>query len=396
MALFSYSGTDYQGKKLKGTIDSGSVEEVITQLRSKNITILDVSEIKQSKGKGRVSGKDLVVFTRQFASLISSGIPLVKSLGILAEQTEKPAFKNIILSVEKNIQSGNSLADSFSAYPQVFSPLFVNMVGVGEYSGSLDIMLSRLSSYLESYNTLVGKVKSAMMYPIGIVVVSVVVLGIIFTFVIPGFKSIFDSLGADLPMPTQIIINISNFVKSYIFYILGGISFIFMGLKKFISTPKGVWLMEKIERKMPVLGDLYNKMVLARFTKTLATLVRSGVPILNALAISGKTSGSMVLETNMDSVKDEVSKGKKVADCMKETGLFPVMVVSMVGVGEEGGDLAGMLEKVAAIYEEDVNAAVAGLLSLLEPLIIVFLGVVIGGIAISLFLPVFKMSQYVH
>jgi type IV pilus assembly protein PilC len=234
-----------------------------------------------------------------------------------------------------------------------------------------------------------------MVYPIGIIVVSMVVLGVIFMFVVPGFKKIFDSLGGTLPLPTQILIMVSDFSKKYFFYVVGGLIVFSFLAKRLIKTGRGLQIVEKIRSKTPLIGKLYQKTVMARFTKTLAILVKSGVPILNALQIAGSTSGSGILEKRINGISDQVSRGNKLADTMKESGLFPSMVVSMVGVGEEGGDLSGMLEKVSNIYEDEVSAAVSGLVSLLEPAIIIFLGVVIGGIAICLFLPILKIPQLI-
>jgi len=393
MALYNYLGTNPKGKRVKGLIEASTLEEVVNKLRSENLVILDITEVEKAAGGGKVKGADLVVFSRQLASLISSGIPLVKSLEILAQHTDKKAFKNVILSVKKNIEAGNSLADSFSRYPDVFFPLFINMVSVGEFSGNLDVMLDRLSIYLESYHALMRKIKSAMIYPIGIIIVATVILAVVFIFVIPGFRSIFESLAVELPLPTQILIKVSDFVRGFFWWILASLVLITFGLMRFTKTSKGMEVMENIRSRLPVIGKIYKNMVLARFTKTLATLVRSGVPILNALVISAKTSGSSRLEFKMESMRDEVAQGKKVADTMKESQFFPSMVVSMVGVGEEGGDLGGMLAKVSTLYEQEVDASVSGLISLLEPAIIIFLAVVIGGIVISLFLPILKITQ---
>jgi len=393
MALYNYLGTNPKGKRVKGLIEASTLEEVVNKLRSENLVILDITEVEKAAGGGKVKGADLVVFSRQLASLISSGIPLVKSLEILAQHTDKKAFKNVILSVKKNIEAGNSLADSFSRYPDVFFPLFINMVSVGEFSGNLDVMLDRLSTYLESYHALMRKIKSAMIYPIGIIIVATVILAVVFIFVIPGFRSIFESLAVELPLPTQILIKVSDFVRGFFWWILASLVLITFGLMRFTKTSKGMEVMENIRSRLPVIGKIYKNMVLARFTKTLATLVRSGVPILNALVISAKTSGSSRLEFKMESMRDEVAQGKKVADTMKESQFFPSMVVSMVGVGEEGGDLGGMLAKVSTLYEQEVDASVSGLISLLEPAIIIFLAVVIGGIVISLFLPILKITQ---
>jgi len=397
MAIYDYQGLNAQGKKVSGRVEAQSEQEVINKLRAENINILDIKPVSQKTASGgKIKIDDLVVFARQFSSLISAGIPLVRGLNILEGQIENKNLRDIVASISKNVEAGGSLADSLAKYPQVFSPLFINMVNVGEFSGSLDIMLDRLALYLESYSKLVKKVQGALMYPIAIVVIATLIVSVIMIFVVPGFKKIFESMGGQLPLPTQILINISNSIRHNALWLVLGIVGVFFGVSKFIKTPKGVDLWEKVKTKMPIIGPLYTKMVLARFTKTLATLVKSGVPILNALVISGKTSGSAKFSLVINKIKDEVSRGKKIGDAMKDTGVFPNMVVSMVGVGEEGGDLSSMLDKIAEMYETDVNNAVEGLLSMLEPLIIVFLGVIIGGIVISLFLPILNMSKLIQ
>ncbi|MFA5271310.1 MAG: type II secretion system F family protein [Candidatus Omnitrophota bacterium] len=399
MPLYDYSGLDAQGKKVKGVVEASSVEEILNKLRSENIHVLDVAEVKKESGRGGGGGKikseDLVIFSRQLSSLISAGIPIVKSLGILAEQTENKAFKNIILSIQKSIGSGNSLADSFAKYPKLFSPLFINMVNVGEFSGSLDVMLERLANYLKSYNDLIKRVQSALVYPIGIIIVATLIMIALFVFVIPGFEKMFSGLGGQMPLPTQILILISKIIKKYFLVAIVVVVAFFLGLRKYISTPRGSEQWEKLTSKMPLIGKLFLKMVLARFVKTLAILVRSGVPILNSLLVAGKTSGSRILEAKMETIKDDVSRGNKLADSLKKSEFFPIMLVSMVGVGEESGDLPAMLEKIAEMYEGDVDAAVSGLLSLLEPAIMVFLGVVVGGIVVCLFMPILKIPQMV-
>ena len=395
MPLFNYSGTDPNGRQIRAVIEASSLQEVVNKLRSDNLIILDITEVEKTPGSGNIKEVDLVVFSRQLASLVSSGIPLVKSLDILGQHTDKKAFKKIIFSVKKSIESGNSLADSFSKYPKIFSPLFINMVSVGEFSGNLDVMLDRLSLYLESYHTLMTKIKSAMVYPMAIVVVAVVILTVVFTFVIPGFRSIFESLQVELPLPTRIFLKLSGFAVSYFWWILVSLLFMFILTVRFIKTPRGLEIIDSVRSKSPVIGKIYKKIVMTRFTKTLATLVKSGVPILNSLVIAARTSGSRKLEINMDSMRDQVAQGKKVAEAMKDSRFFPSMVVSMVGVGEEGGDLGGMLGKVSDLYEREIDASVSGLVSLLEPAIIIFLAVVIGGIVISLFLPVLKITQVI-
>lgn len=395
MNIFEYVTIKPNGKKVKGKIKAVSVKDAVSKLRSADITILDILEIKSSTPISKVTSSDLETFSRQLASLVSAHIPIVKGLGILADQTKKKDFQEIILSIQKNIEDGGSLADSFSRYPNIFSSLFVNMINVGEFSGTLDIMLERLATHIESYNSLVKKAKAAMMYPIGIIIVAALVLTVIFVFVIPGFKQIFSSMGGNLPLPTQILLNISDFFRTKILYLIASGGILFYLIKRFSKTPKGSDLAEKIKFRMPIMGDLYHKMVLTRFTKTLSILVKSGISILKALEIAGRTSGSNKLEKIIVDVKEKVSSGKKLTVALGDSDFFPTMTTSMIGVGEEGGDLGGMLEKIADSYERDVNTAVSGFLTLIEPIILIFLGIVIGSIVIALFLPILKMHELV-
>ncbi|MDD4294058.1 MAG: type II secretion system F family protein [Candidatus Omnitrophica bacterium] len=398
MGLFNWTGINADGKKDSGTIDGENLSSVITQLKARKIQITDIKEIKTQKKvrRGKVRSKDLELFSRQLASLIQSRIQIVKSLDILANQVDNPYFSEVILSVKKNIEKGNSLAMSFAEYPKVFSPLFINMINVGEFSGNLDKMLNRLATYIEGYNALIKRVKSAMIYPIVVFGIAAVLLALIFIFVIPGFKSIFDSLGKGLPLPTQILISTSDFIRAYIIYMAIGITGLIFGALKFFSSEKGKRIFEIIRARIPIFGDLHKKMVLARFTKTLAILIKSGVTIINALEISGKTAGSYKLEEElMPTITNEVSRGKKLDIALQNSGFFPPMATNMIGVGEEGGDLGNMLDRVSDLYDKDVENATSALLSIMEPLIIVVLGTLIGGIVICLFLPIMKMSSMV-
>jgi len=398
MGLFNWTGINADGKKDSGTIDGENLSSVITQLKARKIQITDIKEIKTQKKvrRGKVRSKDLELFSRQLASPIQSRIQIVKSLDILANQVDNPYFSEVILSVKKNIEKGNSLAMSFAEYPKVFSPLFINMINVGEFSGNLDKMLNRLATYIEGYNALIKRVKSAMIYPIVVFGIAAVLLALIFIFVIPGFKSIFDSLGKGLPLPTQILISTSDFIRAYIIYMAIGITGLIFGALKFFSSEKGKRIFEIIRARIPIFGDLHKKMVLARFTKTLAILIKSGVTIINALEISGKTAGSYKLEEElMPTITNEVSRGKKLDIALQNSGFFPPMATNMIGVGDEGGDLGNMLDRVSDLYDKDVENATSALLSIMEPLIIVVLGTLIGGIVICLFLPIMKMSSMV-
>lgn len=393
MTAYKYTGMEQSGKTVKGSINAQSQDEAVKLLRQQGIVVTEIAGAQKKKKHKKVKEDQVVVLTRQLSSLVASGIPLVKCISILADQTEHEYLRQVMYTIQKGLEGGDSFADCCAKFPKVFSALFVNMIYVGEYSGNLNNMLEKMAIYLQQSAELNKKIKSAMVYPTSIMVVAGLVLAGLFVFVIPGFKTVFESMGGDLPVPTKLLIAASDIIKKYFILIAAAIAGIIFGYKKYAASEKGQVQLDAFFRKLPAIGPFMLKMNMARFSSTLSILVRSGVPILNAISISGKTTGNPKLIEILDGVRDDVSKGNKMADSLKETGYFPNMLISMIGVGEEAGNLGDMLEKVSDIYNEEVDNAVEALLAMMEPLIMVFLGVVIGGIAVSLFLPILKMSQ---
>jgi len=400
MPDFSYEGRTRTGKTVKGTYTAESREEVVAYLRSKGIIPSKITK----KGKGfslkfgtGVGIEDVTNFARQFSAMISAGLPLVQCLNILAEQTENQNFKKVLVSVTSSVETGNSLADSLGKHPDIFPELFVNMIAAGEIGGILDTILIRLATFLEKAATLKRKIKGAMMYPVVISVVSVLAVAALLIFVIPVFSKMFADFGAELPGPTQFVVNMSDFLKTpkKILPLVGGIVLAAVGFVKYRNTPKGRYNTDKLLLKIPVLGDLAKKSAVAQFSRTLGTLLTSGVSILEALEITAKTSGNMVIREALMSMIGAISEGKTITEPMKATGVFPPMVIQMVAVGEESGGLDQMLVKIADFYDEEVNAAVETLTSVMEPIIIVILAVIMGGTLIAMYLPMFDMISAV-
>lgn len=399
MPIFDYVATDSAGQRTKGQMEAKDRVTAINSLRKSQLIIIAIKESKErvmaSKKKSKVKLEDLVLFSRQLSALVKAGIPLVRSLNILFAQVENPSLKEIITSVLGKIESGSSLSEALSVYPHVFSALYINMIKAGEFSGALDSILERLSIYLEETSRFNRKVRSAFMYPSIVMTVAMLITSVIFLFVIPGFKGIFTTLGADLPLPTQILITLSDILKKYFFYLVGLIGIIVVILKKALNTPRARLKMDKVQLRLPVMGRLVRKVIVARFSRTLSTLLKSGVSILSALEIGSKTAGNKIVEIALDKVMGKVSKGERIGDSLAENKLFPPLVVNLISVGEETGDLASMLDKVAGFYEEEVDTEVSNLTSLIEPFIIVFLGVVIGGIVLAMFLPILQITKVV-
>ena len=396
----------WSGKTIKGTIASGemvaaSKEEVISQLRQKKITPTIVTEKAAAKPKlfgmgGKVKDKDIVVFTRQFSTMIDAGLPLVQGLDILATQVENKALARNLATIKADVESGSTYADALRKHPKVFSELYVNMVAAGEAGGILDTILNRLAMYIEKAMKLKKKVKGAMIYPAVITFVAVAVLAVIMIFVVPVFAKMFASMGGILPLPTRILINISNFVAG-----IGGliIAVLLVGLFIFIGqmrkTEKGKRVIDGIILKSPVFGMILRKVAVAKFTRTLGTLVSSGVPILDGLEITAKTAGNKVLEYAIMDVRKAVAEGKTLEEPLAKAKVFPPMVTHMIAVGESTGALDAMLSKIADFYDDEVDNAVSNLTSLLEPMLMVFLGTTVGFIVVSLYLPIFKMGSLV-
>lgn len=404
MPQFRYVAKDKDGKSANGTVEALNKNDAIDVLRKKELVIVLLEEEKPktslslagiSPFRKRISIDDLVVFSRQLATMVESGIPLVSALDILGEQMEKPVFKKIIYNMRNDIEAGSSFSEAISKEKKVFSPLFVNMVRAGETSGTLDEILDRLASYLEKTSNLQKKIKSALIYPAVVMSMAIIVTLLLIIKVIPVFKEIYSGFGASLPGPTQALINLSDFMVRYFYgaLILGII--IVLAAAKIIKTEKGAYFIDSIKLKLPIFGILVRKIAISKFTRTFATLIKSGVPILSCLDIVGKTSGNVVVEKAVENVKKNVKEGENIAGPLTRSGIFPPMVTRMIGVGEKTGELEKMLTKISEFYDEQVDSTVSGLTSMIEPLIIAFLGVVIGGIVICMFLPIFKISEIV-
>jgi type IV pilus assembly protein PilC len=399
MPKFVYSARPAAG----GNIQSGEMvvntkDEVLSYLHRQKMIPVSVRQkeagINLTIGTG-IKTRDIVIFTRQFATMINSGLPLVQSLDILAEQTENQAFRKVIQEVLYDVESGNTLADSMKKHPKVFTELYVNMVAAGEAGGILDTILLRLATFLEKNDALIRKIKGAMIYPGVILTVAVLAVVILLLFVIPTFQTMFESAGIPLPLPTQIVIGLSAFLQAYWWALgLGVIAAAFV-FRQVYATSDGKLFFDRVLLRLPILGDLQRKAAVARFTRTLGTLVSSGVAILEGLEITAKTAGNRVIHDAVMSSRASIAGGETIAAPLKESGVFPPMVVQMINVGEQTGGLDEMLSKIADFYDEEVDAAVEALLSAMEPIMIVFLGTIVGGMIVAMYLPIFDMINAV-
>lgn len=394
MPTFEWKGR--RGDKIEnGVIVAENKEAVRARLRRQQIIVTQVKEQGKEIAfpllRGGVSQKELAVFTRQFSVMIDAGLPLVQCLEILGMQSENKVFQKVLLQVRQDVESGATLADSMKKHPKVFDDLYCNMIAAGEAGGILDTILQRLAVYIEKAVKLRRAVRSAMIYPIAVLCIAALVVAVILWKVIPTFAALFAGLGAELPLPTRIVIAMSNFVGRYMLLIVIAIGLMIYALKKYHDTYKGKRVIDGLLLKMPVLGVVLRKIAVARFCRTLATLVSSGVPILEALDITAKTAGNAIVEDAIMATRKSIEEGKTISEPLKETEVFPPMVVHMIAVGEQTGALDAMLSKIADFYEEEVDAAVQDMLTLLEPIMILFLGIVIGGIVISMYLPLFSL-----
>ncbi|HMD40105.1 MAG TPA: type II secretion system F family protein [Candidatus Acidoferrum sp.] len=396
MPVFTYRGTNRSGGNVSGEVTATSKAELQNLLRRQQITPTKMSE----KGKefnlptfgSGVSAKELAIFTRQFSVMIDAGLPLVQCLEILASQQENKTFQKVLTGTRSAVEGGATLSAAMRQYPKVFDALYVNMVEAGETGGILDTILQRLSSYIEKNVKLQRAVKSAMVYPVGVLSVAGGVIILLLWKVVPIFATLFAGLGVDLPLPTKIVIGLSNMIGS-IFGFLALLAFggIIFGLKVWYGTPQGRFVLDTVILKLPVLGILMRKIAVARFTRTLGTLIASGVPILEGLDITARTAGNAVVERALQQVRKSLEEGKSLTEPLKDSEVFPGMVTQMISVGEQTGAMDAMLQKIADFYEEEVDAAVKDLLTALEPIMIVILGVVVGGVVISMYLPLFTL-----
>ncbi|MFH1355058.1 MAG: type II secretion system F family protein [Candidatus Omnitrophota bacterium] len=400
MNTYEYSAKDKNGYAVKGLLDANSEQEAAAILHNKELVVLSIKQSTKKtttkvKSKKNIKTDDLVVFSRQLATMIDAGIPLVHSLGILAEQTESPGLQAVVITLRQDIEAGMSFCDGLKKHPHVFSELFINMVKAGETSGMLDEVLDRLAAYLEKSAALVRKIRSSLVYPAVVVSMSMIITAVLLIKVVPTFKNIFDTLGGQLPLPTRVLILVSDIFRNYFIYLVG--VFVVGGFffKKYIGTEKGRYNYDNAKLKLPVLGKLFRKLAVAKFSRTFSTLVKSGVSILNALDIVSKTAGNKIIEEAVLSSARGVRDGEPISQPLSRSGVFPPMVCRMISVGEQTGQLEKMLTKIADFYEEQVDAAAQGLTSMVEPLVIAFLGIVVGGIVISLFLPVFKITELI-
>ena len=396
MAQFVWKGKTRQGVVTGGVLVADSKDMAIADLRRRQIDVTTVKEKGKEfaiprVGPGKVNSKRLAVFTRQFSVMIDAGLPLVQCLEILGGQQDNRLFQKIILAVRQDVEAGSSLAEAMRKHPKAFDDLFVNMVAAGEAGGILDTILRRLSTYIEKAVKLKGQVKTALIYPVSDLAVAAIVVFIILWKVIPTFASLFAALGAQLPFPTRMVIKASNFVASYIIFIVAGFVALGFFLQRYYATYRGRRVIDGIVLKLPVLGDIMKKIAVARFCRTLATLTSSGVPILDGLEITARTAGNAIIEDAIMGVRKSVEAGRTIAEPLAETKVFPSMVVQMISVGEQTGALDAMLTKIAEFYEDEVDNAVEGLMKLMEPIMIAILGTVIGTIIVAMYMPMFDL-----
>ena len=398
MPTFAYSGRTRGGRTVAGERMADSVEAAIAALRREQILVTRIDPAKAARAPRAASGKaksvpakNLAIFTRQFSVMIDAGLPLVQCLEILGKQETDKAFASAILKVREDVEAGAGLADAMKKHPRTFDPLYSNMIAAGEAGGVLDTILKRLAVYIEKNVKLRSEVKSAMVYPVAVIVIAVAVVAAILWKVIPTFANLFEGLGAQLPLPTRIIIALSNGVVAYGWMVLLGVALFALGVKKYHDTPAGRRAIDGLLLRTPIVGPILRKVAVARFCRTLSTLLTSGVPILDGLDITARTAGNTIIEDAIQTTRSGIERGESIAQPLRETGVFPSMVVQMINVGETTGALDTMLAKIADFYEEEVDTSVAGLLTLLEPVMIAFLGVIVGAIVISMYLPIFDL-----
>jgi type IV pilus assembly protein PilC len=398
MPVYVWVAETKRGRKLKGEIDAANESIALNQLKKRNFTVRKLKPKPKdlfsaiSFLQPKVTNKDIVIFTRQFSTMIDAGLPLVQGLTILAEQTENATFKAILKEITRDVEGGSTLAEAMKKHPKVFDDLFVNLVAAGEVGGILDTILRRLATFIEKAEKLKSQVKGALTYPAVVVAIAIIVIAVILVFVIPVFEDMFKSFGSALPAPTQFVVDMSRFIKGNIHWVILALIPIIYGLKRYRKSASGRKQTDALLLKMPIFGDLLKKTAVARFTRTLGTMISSGVPILDALEIVARTAGNVIIEEIVMEVRASIAEGQTIAEPLSENDVFPGMVIQMISVGEATGALDSMLEKIADFYDDEVDAAVAALTSMLEPMLMLFLGGSIGGLVIAMYLPIFGMA----
>ncbi len=397
MPIFDYKARNKLGRKIKGDLDAPTLDMAENILRKKGLQDIKVKPKPKDLFEGTplekgVSSRDMVVFSRQFATMINSGVPILQALQIMCEQTENDKLRHALFDIRNNIESGSSLYDAMKKYPDVFDTLYTNMVDAGETGGVLDTVLLRLSEYIEKAANLKAKVKGAMIYPTVVLIVALLVVAIILLFVIPSFEKVFANFGGALPAPTQFVVNLSDLVQEKFFWLVGGFVALIIGFRLFYKWERGRILVDNWILFFPVIGKLLRIAAVAKFSRTLSTMIASGVPILDSLDIVSRTSGNKTVELGVLKARDSIAEGQTIAEPLGETGVFPPMVIHMISIGETTGALDNMLEKIADFYDDEVDVAVDALTSMIEPIMIVFLGVVVGGMVVSMYLPIFNIA----
>jgi len=401
MPVFLWEGVNRKNEHKKGELDGADEAALRNQLRRmgyRDIKVKtkpkDLLEYLPFLQPG-IKDENVVVFARIFSTMISAGLPLIQCLNLLAEQETNKSFAKIIYTIKEDIEGGSTLYDALKKDPKVFDDLFVSLVAAGESGGILDVVLQRLSLYMEKALNLKRKVKSAMTYPIAVVVIAVIVVAVLLVKVIPTFKTMFEGAGGELPLPTQVVIAVSEFTQSYILFLVGGIVLFILGIAQFYKTKKGRYIMDDLILRVAIFGPLMRKVAVAKFSRTLSTMLTAGVPILEGLSIVSKVAGNVIIENALLKTRQSISEGKSIAEPLQGSNVFPSMVVQMIAVGEATGALDTMLTKIADFYDDEVDAAVSALTSLLEPIMMAFLGIVVGGMLIAMYLPIFKLASIV-
>ena len=396
MPTFTYTARTLGGELKSSQMEASTKDDVVKELRRQRMNVVKIDEAKQRKTKGGIKMRDIVIFTRQFSTMINAGLPLVQALDILAKQSENKVLQEVTRHVVFDVESGHTVADALRKHPKAFTELYVNMVAAGEAGGILDTILMRLATFLEKNDALVRKVKGAAIYPSVIMGVAGIAIAVLLIFVIPVFENMFGSVGMALPVPTRVVIWLSDSLRSYWWAVIAIVVALVVSIKKYYATSNGKLVIDRLLLKVPVLGDVIRKSAVSRFTRTLGTLISSGVSILDGLEITAKTAGNRVIQDAIMASRASIAGGDTISAPLAKSAVFPPMVISMIAVGEQTGGLDEMLSKIADFYDEEVDAAVSGLLSLMEPMMIVFLGVVVGGMVVSMYLPIFDMMNAVQ